>query len=187
MIIIVCVLLFIIVIYICSEVYKHKIKGKNDILATISSLNSTGFESSSSQIKNSTSESNKRNQSSSQKDDLNNSSNFNILLGNNTEEGEIILDPYKDGDEAPIQFQYINNKNNNISNNNNNNNNSNNNSNNNIINNNDNNIGNNIDNNNINNNYNDDEKTLTNNEDIFFASKTDKLLYKPYSEEEINK
>ena len=29
-------------------------------------------------------------------------------------------------------------------------------------------------------------KTLTNDEDIYFASKTDKLLYKPYSNEEIN-
>ena len=37
------------------------------------------------------------------------------------------------------------------------------------------------------NNFNDDMKTLTNNEDMFIESKTDKLLYKPYSEEEINK
>ena len=28
-------------------------------------------------------------------------------------------------------------------------------------------------------------KTLTNNEDMFIESKTDKLLYKPYSEDEI--
>lgn len=37
------------------------------------------------------------------------------------------------------------------------------------------------------NNFNDDMKTLTNKEDMFIESKTDKLLYKPYSEEEINK
>ena len=36
-----------------------------------------------------------------------------------------------------------------------------------------------------NNNYNDDMKTLTNDENVYFASKTDKLLYKPYSKEEI--
>ena len=35
------------------------------------------------------------------------------------------------------------------------------------------------------NNFEDDMKTLTNNEDIFIESKTDKLLYKPYSEDEI--
>ena len=41
--------------------------------------------------------------------------------------------------------------------------------------------------NNINNNiFNDDMKTLTNDENVYFASKTDKLLYKPYSKEEIN-
>ena len=40
---------------------------------------------------------------------------------------------------------------------------------------------------NINNNiYNDDMKTLTNDENVYFASKTDKLLYKPYSNEEVN-
>ena len=33
---------------------------------------------------------------------------------------------------------------------------------------------------------NDDNKTLTNNPDIFIQSKTDKMLYRPYSEEEIN-
>ena len=33
---------------------------------------------------------------------------------------------------------------------------------------------------------NDDNKTLTNNPDIFIQSKTDKMLYQPYSEEEIN-
>ena len=33
----------------------------------------------------------------------------------------------------------------------------------------------------------DDMKTLTNDENIFIESKTDKFLYKPYSEEEINK
>ena len=38
-----------------------------------------------------------------------------------------------------------------------------------------------------NNNYNDDMKTLTNDENVYFASKTDKLLYKPYPKEEINK
>ena len=38
----------------------------------------------------------------------------------------------------------------------------------------------------INNVFNDDIKTLTNDEDVYFASKTDKILYKPYSEEEIN-
>ena len=38
---------------------------------------------------------------------------------------------------------------------------------------------------NIANNFEDDMKTLTNNEDIFIESKTDKLLYKPYSEDEI--
>ena len=32
---------------------------------------------------------------------------------------------------------------------------------------------------------NDDNKTLTNNPDIFIQSKTDKMLYRPYSEEEI--
>lgn len=32
---------------------------------------------------------------------------------------------------------------------------------------------------------NDDNKTLTNNPDIFISSRTDKMLYKPYSEEEI--
>ena len=36
------------------------------------------------------------------------------------------------------------------------------------------------------NNFYDDMKTLTNDENIFIESKTDKLLYKPYSEEEIN-
>ena len=35
------------------------------------------------------------------------------------------------------------------------------------------------------NNFEEDMKTLTNNEDIFIESKTDKLLYKPYSEDEI--
>ena len=38
-----------------------------------------------------------------------------------------------------------------------------------------------------NNNFNDDMKTLTNDENAYFSSKTDKILYKPYSEEEINK
>lgn len=37
------------------------------------------------------------------------------------------------------------------------------------------------------NNFYDDMKTLTNDENIFIESKTDKFLYKPYSEEEINK
>ena len=181
LIIIVCILFFIIVIHICYEVYRNK-KG---IQSKIGSIDSTGFDLSSSQFKNSTYESNKRNQSSSQsqKDDLNDLSNFNILLDKNCEEGEIILNPYNDAEEAPIQFYYNNNSNNNNYNNNNNNNNSINNSDKKI----DNNIDNIFDNNIINNIYNDDEKTLTNNEDIFFANKTDKLLYKPYSEEEINK
>jgi hypothetical protein len=38
----------------------------------------------------------------------------------------------------------------------------------------------------INEEINDDNKTLTNNPDIFIQSKTDKMLYRPYSEEEIN-
>ena len=37
------------------------------------------------------------------------------------------------------------------------------------------------------NNFEDNMKTLTNNEDLFLESNTDKLLYKPYSEDEINK
>ena len=42
--------------------------------------------------------------------------------------------------------------------------------------------------NNQNNNiFNDDMKTLTNDENAYFSSKTDKILYKPYSQEEINK
>ena len=96
---------------------------------------------------------------------INNSSNFNILIkskiNNNKKEEEdkkekeIIINPYKDNeDEAPIRFSKNNNLNNNI---------------------------------NIINYYNDDMKTLTNDEDIYFASRTDKLLYKPYSNEEINK
>ncbi len=32
---------------------------------------------------------------------------------------------------------------------------------------------------------NDDNKTLTNNPDVFLPSKTDKILYRPYSDEEI--
>ena len=32
---------------------------------------------------------------------------------------------------------------------------------------------------------NDDNKTLTNNPDVFIQSKTDKILYQPYSNEEI--
>ena len=182
LIIIVCILFFIIVIHFCYEIVYRNKKG---IQSKIDSIDSTGFDLSSSQFKNSTYESNKRNQSSSQsqKDDLNDLSNFNILLDKNGEEGQIILNPYIDAEEAPIQFYYNNNSNNNNNNNDNNNNNSINNSDKNI----DNNIDNIFDNNNINNIYNDDEKTLTNNEDIFFASKTDKLLYKPYSEEEINK
>ena len=32
---------------------------------------------------------------------------------------------------------------------------------------------------------NDDNKTLTNNPDIYISSKTDKMLYQPYSKEEI--
>ena len=35
-------------------------------------------------------------------------------------------------------------------------------------------------------NINDDNKTLTNNPDIFISSKTDKILYQPYSQEEID-
>ena len=38
----------------------------------------------------------------------------------------------------------------------------------------------------INEEINDDNKTLTNNPDFFIQSKTDKMLYRPYSEEEIN-
>ena len=34
---------------------------------------------------------------------------------------------------------------------------------------------------------NDDNKTLTNNPDVFIQSRMDKILYKPYSEEEIKK
>ena len=75
-------------------------------------------------------------------------------------EQEFINRNYNDEDEAPIQ--YYENKNNN-------------------------NINNNINqNNNCNNIYNDDVKTLTNDENVYFASRTDKLLYKPYSNEEIN-
>ena len=174
LIIIVCILFILIFIYSCYELYKYRKRKKKDIEISISKFNSLGkefnkasSESSSSHLKNSTYESNKRNASSSQSqiDDLNNCSNFNILVPNKEQEEEIIIEPYNDGDEAPIQF-YDNNNNNNKADNNINNNNNN------IIN---------------NNNYNDDVKTLTNDEDVYFASKTDKLLYKPYSNEEINK
>ena len=37
----------------------------------------------------------------------------------------------------------------------------------------------------INESVNDDNKTLTNNPDLFIQSKTDKILYQPYSNEEI--
>ena len=172
LIIIVCILFILIFIYSCYELYKYRKRKKKDIEISISKFNSLGkefnkasSESSSSHLKNSTYESNKRNASSSQSqiDDLNNSSNFNILVPNKEQEEEIIIEPYNDGDEAPIQF-YDNNNNNKVDKDINNNNN--------IIN---------------NNNYNDDVKTLTNDEDVYFASKTDKLLYKPYSNEEINK
>ena len=172
LIIIVCILFILIFIYSCYELYKYRKRKKKDIEISISKFNSLGkefnkasSESSSSHLKNSTYESNKRNASSSQSqiDDLNNLSNFNILVTNKEQEEEIIIEPYNDGDEAPIQF-YDNNNNNKV----------------------DKDI---ISNNSINNNnnYNDDVKTLTNNEDVYFASKTDKLLYKPYSNEEINK
>ena len=172
LIIIVCILFILIFIYSCYELYKYRKRKKKDIEISISKFNSLGkefnkasSESSSSHLKNSTYESNKRNASSSQSqiDDLNNCSNFNILVPNKEQEEEIIIEPYNDGDEAPIQF-YDNNNNNKVDKDINNNNN--------IIN---------------NNNYNDDVKTLTNDEDVYFASKTDKLLYKPYSNEEINK
>ena len=70
-----------------------------------------------------------------------------IVLEKKKKEGEIIIEPYNDGDEAPIQF-YENNINDDK--------------------------------------FKDDMKTLTNDENVYFASKTDKLLYKPYSKEEIN-
>ena len=146
-------------------------KKKLQITEPLSKINSFGKEFKSSfESSKSTDESNKKNSSynPSQSDDylnINNSSNFNILIkskiNNNKKEEEdkkeqeIIINPYKDNEnEAPIRFSKNNNLNNNI---------------------------------NINNNYNDDMKTLTNDEDVYFASRTDKLLYKPYSNEEINK
>ena len=184
LIIIVCILAIILITYFCYEFIKYRKKKKLLIKGgSISKIPSFGNEFKSSfESSNSTNESNKKKSSlaQSQNGDLSNSSNFNILLnngnenelGNSKKEEKIIFSPYNDGDEAPIQY---------IDNNINNNNNENNNINNNINN-------NNINNNNINNNiYNDDMKTLTNDENVYFASKTDKLLYKPFSDEEIKK
>lgn len=159
----------IIIIFSCYELYKYsknkKLKKIDNSLSKISLkkelLSSQGISNKS------TDESNKKNSShsqSGQSEDLNNESNFNILIKsrliNNKKEEEIIIEPNIDEEEAPIN---INDNKNNY----------------------DYNINNNIDNNIINN-Y-DDVKTLTNDENVYFASKTDKLLYKPYSNEEINK
>ena len=164
-------LALLIIIFSCYEFYKYRKKKKLQITEPLSKINSFGKEFKSSfESSKSTDESNKKNSSynPSQSDDylnINNSSNFNILIkskiNNNKKEEEdkkeqeIIINPYKDNeDEAPIRFSKNNNLNNNI---------------------------------NIINNYNDDMKTLTNDEDVYFASRTDKLLYKPYWNEEINK
>ena len=156
LIIISCLLSILIIIYSCYEIYKCR-KNKNKLnlyKESFSKMNSFGKEFKSSfESSKSTDESNKKNSSSnqSQNDDLNISSNFNIIVKDNLskkkKEGEIIIEPYNDGDEAPIQF-YENNINDDK--------------------------------------FKDDMKTLTNDENVYFASKTDKLLYKPYSKEEIN-
>lgn len=156
LIIISCLLSSLIIIYSCYEIYKCKRNRKklNIYKESFNKINSFGKEFKSSfESSKSTDESNKKNSSSnqSQNGDLNISSNFNIIVrdkfNQKKKEEEIIIEPYNDGDEAPIQF-YENNINNNI--------------------------------------FNDDMKTLTNDENVYFASKTDKLLYKPYSKEEVN-
>ena len=156
LIIISCLLSILIIIFSCYELYKCRRNKKklNLYKESFSKMNSFGKEFKSSfESSKSTDESNKKNSSSnqSQNGDLNISSNFNIIDKDNfnkkKKEEEIIIEPYNDGDEAPIQF-YENNINNN--------------------------------------NFNDDMKTLTNDENVYFASKTDKLLYKPYSKDEVN-
>lgn len=164
LIIIACILAIIIIIFSCYELYKYRKKKKlKDNEYSISKLKSFGKEFKSSfESSKSTNESNKKN---SQSDDIDiyNSSNFNIL--NKSKIDKKIEDDKKEEEKEIIIDPYNNEdeapiqfyKNNNSIN----------------------------DNNNINN-FNDDMKTLTNDEDIYFASKTDKLLYKPYSNEEIN-
>ena len=163
LIIIVSLLAFSIIIYSCYELYKHKKFKKNLYIyeETLSKKNSFTKEFISSfESSKSTYESNKKNSSynQSQNGDLNISSNFNIFIKDK-----------KDGDkkEEEIIIDSYNDKENkeeaplqfNEDN---------------IY---------NINNNN----YNDDMKTLTNDENVYLASKTDKLLYKPYPKEEINK
>lgn len=171
LIIIACFLAILIIIYVCYELYKYRKNKKqmNIYGESVSKIYSFGKEIKISESTKSNEESYKKNSSYnlSQIGDLGNSSNFNIFVKDNEneekkeKEKEISFNQLNDGDEAPIQFNENNNNVNNI---------------------------NNINNmNNINNNvYNDDIKTLTNDENVYFASKTDKILYKPYSEEEIN-
>ena len=179
LIIVACLLFILIIIYSCYEFYKYRKKKKiNNFEEPLNKIYSFGKEfkssfGSSSSLNNSTSDSNKKNSfsahSQNENEDLNNSSNFNILIKSNKienkldekKEEEFTNRNYNDEDEAPIQY-YENKNNNNFNNN--------------IIN----------KKNNNNNVYNDDEKTLTNDENVYFASRTDKLLYKPYSNEEIN-
>ena len=153
LIIISCLLSILIIIFSCYEIYKCR-RNKNIYKESFNKINSFGKEFKSSfESSKSTDESNKKNSSSnqSQNGDLNISSNFNIIdkdrFNKKKKEEEIIIEPYNDGDEAPIQF---------------------------------------YENNNNKNNFNDDMKTLTNDENVYFASKTDKLLYKPYSKDEVN-
>ena len=163
LIIIVSLLAISIIIYSCYELYKYRKFKKNLYIygESLSKKNSISKEFKSSfESSKSTDESNKKNSSNnqSQNGDLNISSNFNIFIKDNKKD--------EDRKEEEIIIDSYNDKEDkeeaplqfNKDN---------------------------IYNLN-NNNYNDDMKTLTNDENIYFASKTDKLLYKPYSREEIN-
>ena len=146
---IVVILFLILVIYSIYECLKFKRKTKIDLIKKkdlkFKSKNTELLSSSSS-----TFDSSEQNSLDKLPNNLNISSNFNILIhSQKIEKEDYVKGNYfnnnEDGDVAPVEYYASNN------------------------------------------NIKDEIKTLTNNEDIYVESQTDKLLYKPYSEDELKK